>query len=107
MRIGPRQRELHDIASAMPGCSKRAALRAAGLPVAGMGHARPLDRAIRAGLVLVEYERANLCRLFATETDRELWHLRAELMAGPDAERAGQIAAEVRRLRQAQAASWT
>jgi hypothetical protein len=73
-------RELADIVSAMPGCSKSGALRAAGLPVRGMGSGRELNRAISAGLILVEHERANLCRLFASERDRKRWHLAREIM---------------------------
>ena len=41
-RIGHRMRELADIVSAMPGCSKSDALRAAGLPTRGMGSGREL-----------------------------------------------------------------
>ena len=79
-RVGHRMRELADIVSAMPGCSKADALRAAGLPTHGMGSGRELSRAIAAGLVLVEHERANLCRLFASERDRQRWHLVRELL---------------------------
>ena len=68
-RVGPRMRELADIVSAMPGCSKSDALRAAGLPTRRMGSGRELNRAIAAGLIIVEHERANLCRLFATKPD--------------------------------------
>ena len=44
VRIGPRMRELRDVVSAMPGCSRADALRAAGLPTSGLGSGRPLDR---------------------------------------------------------------
>lgn len=60
-RIGYRMRELADIVSAMAGCSKADALRAAGLPTHGMGSGRELNRAIMAGLIIVEHERPNLC----------------------------------------------
>jgi hypothetical protein len=80
LRVGPRMRELAEIVSAMPGCSKSDALRAAGLPTHGLGSGRELGRAIAAGLVLVEYERSNLCRCFATDGDRRRWHLRRELL---------------------------
>jgi hypothetical protein len=55
--------------SALPGCSKAGALRAADMPV------RVLNRAIAAGLVLVEYEHANRFHLFATDRDRKCGHL--------------------------------
>jgi hypothetical protein len=80
IRIGCRMRELADIVSAMPGCSKSDALRAAGLPTHGLGSGRALDRAIAAELIIVEYERVNLCHLFATQRDRKRWHLRRELL---------------------------
>jgi hypothetical protein len=79
-RIGHRMRELHDIVSAVPGCSKAQALRAAGLPVRGPGSGRELNRAIKAGLVLVEHQQVNLCALFGSERDRTWWILRRELM---------------------------
>ena len=44
VRIGPRMRELRDVVSTMPGCSRADALRAAGLPTSGLGSGRPLDR---------------------------------------------------------------
>jgi hypothetical protein len=46
-RIGYRMRELADFVSAVPGCSKSDALRAAGLPVHGMGSGREMNRAAR------------------------------------------------------------
>ena len=53
-RIGPTMRELHAIISACPGISKAAALRAADLPDRGMGAYRPVNRALAAGLLVVQ-----------------------------------------------------
>jgi hypothetical protein len=111
-RIGPTMRTLADVVSALPGCSKRGALRAAGLPECGMGHARPLSRAINAGLIFEDranpWVRRRTYALFATERDRRIFNLRQELLHGsPSPERAEKIRAEVERLRQEQAASWT
>jgi hypothetical protein len=106
-RIGYRMRELADIVSAMPGCSKSDALRAAGLPVRGMGSGRELNRAISAGLVLVEHEHAKRCRLFATERDRRRWHLVRELLLpGIPAGRVAEIRAEITALDAERAATW-
>lgn len=107
-RIGYRMRELTDVVSACPGISKRGALRAVGLPERGMGSGRELMRAIRAGLILVDLEcpwvRPTAHALFAGERDRRMFYLRAELMRGrPTPERAAELAAEINRLRQAQA----
>ena len=95
-----------DIVSAVPGCSKAAALRAAGLPTCGLGYLRPVNRAIDAGMVIVEYARPNLCRPFADELARRLFDLRRELMASPSPERAAEIMAEVDKIRATQAASY-
>ena len=106
-RIGPRMRELQAIVSACPGITKAEALRAADLPDRGMGAHRPVNRAVEAGLIMVEHERPNLCHLFASERDRQLWQLRQEMMRGqPTPARAKQIAAEVEEMRQAQAAEY-
>jgi hypothetical protein len=95
-------RTLSDVVSALPGCSKAGALRAAGVPVHG------LNKAIAAGLILVDYERANRCHLFATETDRRRWYLRRELLQpGAAAERVAEIRAEVSALEAERAATWT
>jgi hypothetical protein len=107
-RIGPRMRELADIVSAMPGITKSDALRAAGLPVRGMGSGRQLTRAICAGLILVEHERANLCRLFASERDRKRWHLARDLLTpGTSAGRVAEIRAEITVLDAERAATWS
>ena len=107
-RIGRRMRELADIVSAMPGCTKSDALRAAGLPTQGMGAGRELTRAIQAGLILVEHERPNLCRLFVTERDRQRWHLVRELLRpGMTAEQVAEIRAKITALDAARAAIWT
>ena len=107
-RIGPRMRELADIGSAMPGCTKADALRVAGLPTHGMGSGRELNRAISAGLILVEHEHAKRCRLFASERDRKRWHLVRELLApGAHADRVATIRAEIRVLDDERAATWT
>jgi hypothetical protein len=112
LRIGYRMRELADVVSAYPGISRRGALRAADLPERGLGHARPLDRAIRAGLIIQDqanpWVRRGHYALFASERDRDLFNLRAELICGqPSPKRVVEIAAEGARLRQAQARSWT
>jgi hypothetical protein len=108
LRIGPRMRELADIVSAMPGCSKSAALRAADLPTFGLGSGRSLNRAIAARLIIVEYERSNLCRCFATDGDRKQWHLRRELLLrGTHARRVAEIRAEVSALGAERASTWT
>jgi hypothetical protein len=107
-RVGPRMRQLHDVVSALPGISKRGALLAAGLPLSGPGRDAPLHRAVAAGLVLVERERVNLYRCFATERDRQRWHLRAEaLTPGCPAERVAAVRAELDALEAERAASWT
>ncbi len=101
-------RELADIVSAMPGCSKSDALRAAGLPTRGMGSGRELNRAVAAGLIIVEHERCNLLRLFATERDQRRWHLRRELLQpGTPADRVAEIRAEISALEAERAATWT
>jgi hypothetical protein len=97
---------IRDYVSCVPGYTKADALRGTDRPARGMGAHRPLNRAINAGLILAEHERVNRCRLFASETDRQLWYLRRELLASPSPERAEQIMAEVGRLREAQAAGY-
>ena len=108
LRVGPRMRELADIVSALPGVLESDALRAAGLPTHGLGSGRELNRAIVAGLTIVEYERVNLCRLFATERDHKRWHLRrGVLKPGTPAERVAEIRAEVALSEAERAATWT
>jgi hypothetical protein len=86
---------------------KSDALRAAGLPTHGLGSGRALDRAIAAELIIVEYERVNLCHLFATQRDRKRWHLRHELLLpGTPARRVAEIRAEVSALDAARASTW-
>lgn len=107
-RIGYRMRQLHDVVSCMPGCSKRAALAAAGLPLSGPGRDAPLNRAVAAGLVVIEHERVNLYRCFANERDRVVWHLRRELLQpGTRAERVAEIRAEISDLDAVRSATWT
>jgi hypothetical protein len=107
-RIGRRMAELADIVSAVPGISKSDALRLAGLPTRGLGSGRELNRAIMAGLVVVEHEHARLTHLFANERDRQRWHLRAELLRPvTPAERVAEIRADISTLDAARAASWT
>jgi hypothetical protein len=107
-RIGYRMRELADIVSAMPGCSKSDALRAAGLPTRGMGSGRELNRAVFAGLILVEHEHAKRCRLFASERDRQRWHLvREALPTGTGADRVAEIRAEITALDAERTATWS
>jgi hypothetical protein len=106
-RIGPRMRELTDIVSAIPGITKSDALRAAGLPVRGMGSGRELNRAITAGLIVVEHERANRCRLFASQRDRERWHLVRDLLTpGIPAGQVDEIRAEIAALDAARGETW-
>lgn len=104
-------RAIADIVSAMPGVSKAAALRAAALPDRGLGYWRPIDRTLAAGLIIVDREcpwvRRPAHALFASERDRKLFYLRAELLHGsPTGERATEIAAEVEALRQQAVSSW-
>ena len=107
-RVGYRMRELADIVSAMPGCSKADALRAAGLPTQGMGSGREMNRAIAAGLIVVERVHASKCRLFASERDRHRWHLVRELLRpGTRAERVVEIRADISALDAERAATWT
>jgi hypothetical protein len=107
-RVGYRMREIADVVSALPGISKRGALLAAGLPVSGVNRDAPVHRAVAAGLIIVERERSNLYRLFATERDRQRWHLRREMLApGTPADRVAAIRAEIGRLEAERAASWT
>ena len=95
-------RTLADVVSALPGCSKAGALRAADVPV------RVLNMAIDAGLVLVDFERANLCRLFATERDKKIFYLRHELLQpGTSAGRIAELQAEIDTLRAEAAQTWT
>ena len=106
-RIGHRMRELQAIVSAVPGISKSDALRAAGLPVHGLGSGRELNRAIAAGLIIVEHEHARRCRLFASERDRRRWHLAREaLTQGTPAGRVAEIRAEIAALDAERAATW-
>lgn len=108
LRIGCRMRERGDIVSAMPGCSKSDALRAAGLPVYGLGSGRELNRAIAADLIVVEYERSNLCRLFVSERDRRRFYLRRELLQpGCTAERVAEIREQLALLDAESAATWS
>jgi hypothetical protein len=100
-------RQLVDVVSAVPGCTKSDALRAAGLPTRGLGSGRELKRAIAAGLIVVEHVRPNLCRLFASEGDRRRWHLVREIMTpGVPATRVAEIRAEVVALDEERTRSW-
>jgi hypothetical protein len=108
-RIGPRMRELADFVSAVPGCNMAQALRGVGLSDRDPGAHRPVARALAAGLILAE-QPGGPCRpyrLWASERDREMGRLRAELLhASPSAERAEEIAAEIAELRRQQAAEY-
>lgn len=107
-RIGPRMAEVAAIVSALPGISQRDALRRAGLPLSGPGRNAPIDRAVRAGLVIVVPERRNLYRCFSSEAARRAWHLRAELLTpGTPADRIGEIRAELDAIDRQRAATWT
>ena len=108
-RIGPRMQEIADYVSGVPGCTKSDALRAAGLDPRGqLGARRPLDRAIAAGLVVVEHDGPNRCLCFANQRDRKRWYLRRELLQpGTSAERVVDIRAEIARLDAERAATWT
>ena len=106
-RVGHRMRELQAIVSASPGITKSDALRAAGLPTHGMGAGRELNRAISAGLILVEHAHARRTRLFASERDHKRWHLAREaLTPGTPAKRVAELRAEVSRLDAARSATW-
>ena len=106
-RIGPRMAEIRDYVSAVPGCSKSDALRAAGLCPRDMGSHKPLNRAIIAGLVIVEHEWSNRCHLFATPRDSAMWHLRRELLTpGTPADRIAEIRIELARLDAERANTW-
>jgi hypothetical protein len=107
-RVGYRMRELHDVVSCMHGISKRAALAAAGLPLSGPGRDAPLNRAVAAGLVVIERERVNRYRCFANARDQRASHLRQEALSpGTPATRVAEIAAEIRALDAERAATWT
>ena len=107
-RIRPRMAEIQAIVTALPGISKRGALLAAGLPVSGVNRDAPVHRAVAAGLIIIERERSNRYRLFATPRDSAIWHLRAEaLTPGTPATRVAEIAAEIRALDAERAATWT
>jgi hypothetical protein len=106
-RIGPRMQEIADFVSAVPGCTKADALRAAGLEPRDIGSNKPLNRAILAGFVIVEHEWSNRCHLFANQRDRERWHLRRELLIpGTPAGRIAEIRTELARLDAERAATW-
>ena len=107
-RIGYRMRELADIVSAMPGCSKSDALRAAGLPTRGMGSGRELNRAIAAGLVLVEHEHAKQMQAVRQRAGQHRWNLVRELLRPETrAESVAEIRAEISALDAERAATWT
>ncbi len=106
-RIGPRMAELAAIVSAVPGISCREALWRAGLPERGVNPFAPVHRAARAGLVVIEAERSNRYRLFATERDRQRYYLRGELLEpGTPADRITEIRAELERLDAERANTW-
>jgi hypothetical protein len=67
-----------------------------------------LNRAIAADLIVVEYERANLCRLFVSERDRRRFYLRRELLQpGCTAERVAEIREQLALLDAESAATWS
>lgn len=110
-RVGPVMRALADFVSAMPGSSVRAALRGIDHPDAGRGHQRPVQRAESAGLIIVDRDNrwvpTGHYALFASQRDRALFNLRAELLHGdPSPARAEEVMAEVNELRAEQAQSW-
>lgn len=107
-RIGPTMRAIADYVSAVPGCTKADALRGTDRPAHGMGAYRPVNRTIAAGLVVTEQtRRCGPYRLYASESARQMFHLRAELLHGsPTPERAIELAYTIERLRQAQAAEY-
>ena len=107
-RIGRRMAEIQAIVSVMPGISKRGALAAAGLPVSGVNRDAPVHRAVAAGLILVERERSNRFRFFATPGDQRAWHLRRELLQpGCPVERIAEIRTELDDIERQRAATWT
>jgi hypothetical protein len=75
--------ELRDIVSAMPTCSKAAALRAADPLDRRRGYLRPINRTIAAGLIIaLPDRRGKPFKLFTSEHDRQLFELREELLHG-------------------------
>ena len=108
--IGPKMGLIRDYVSAVPGCSQADAMRASGTDPRSQGAYcanRPMGRAIASGLILMEHDGPQLTRLFATERDRTIYHLRRELLTpGTPAERIAEIRIELARLDAERAATW-
>lgn len=107
-RIGPRTRELHEIVSAMPWCTRSPRCEPPTCRIGGGGYLRPIEQAIAAGLIIaVSDKRGKPFKLFATEHDHQLFELREELLhVSPSSVRAGRLVAEIETLRAEQAAAW-
>jgi hypothetical protein len=110
-RIGPAMRMITDYVSAVPGCSKREVMREASMASTYMGLWRALERAINAGLVIVDSEcpwvHPTAHAVFANERDKTIFYLRNELLRGkPTPQHADEIRTEVERLRAEQATTW-
>jgi hypothetical protein len=78
-RIGPKMRAIRDAVSAMPGCAKEEAVQAVDGYMPSSGRYRPLDRALRAGLIVADRPGRERVRLFASGAARRIWYLRREL----------------------------
>jgi hypothetical protein len=101
-------REIQDYVSAVPGCSRADALRAAGLPTQGIGVGKSLNRLISRGLIIQTYVRGNLCALFENERARERFELRRELLQpGCSAGRVQEIREQLDVLDAESVATWT
>jgi hypothetical protein len=67
-----------------------------------------MNRAILAGLIVVEHAHASRCRLFASERDRRRWHLAREIMTpGMPAGQVDALRAEIAALDAQRVASWS
>jgi hypothetical protein len=104
--IGPMMRAVAEYVSAVPGCSKRGATIAVGAYYNHYyGFDGPVDRAIRAGLIIADIA-PNRYRLFANDRARRLWYARRELLASRDPRRIAELRAEIESLHVEQAQTW-
>jgi hypothetical protein len=69
-RIGPKMLAIRDAVSAMPGCTVEEAVQAVDAYMPDDGHYPPLDRALRAGLIVADWPDRERARLFATGAAR-------------------------------------
>jgi hypothetical protein len=104
--IGPMMRAVAEYVSAVPGGSKRGATIAVGAYYNHYyGFDGPVDRAIRAGLIIADIA-PNRYRLFANDRARRLWYARRELLASRDPRRIAELRAEIESLHVEQAQTW-